>query len=216
MAISYSRVSVSHKNSVSIAAQQAYISNFIKKSNKKITNSITEVGRIGNGRVLPGREMAVMEAKRKKSWIVIFSVCRLIRNEKQANDLWEEIGGRIISVTEEINSKQDFMLLAGMAQRESEIMSRRTKASLSELRRTRRKTGGDVPYGYDVDSNGILFENEEEQAAIDLICSLRQYRLPLRAITHELDLRGIRSKRGKTWSPQSINAIIKRGPIFKQ
>ena len=49
-----------------------------------------------------------------------------------------------------------FVLTAALAEMERRLIGERAKAALSHKRARNQKTGGDVPYGYDLAPAGIL------------------------------------------------------------
>lgn len=74
------------------------------------------------------------------------------------------------------------------------------------------KTGGDVPFGYQVDKEGKLSLLPDEYATIKEIFRLRREGYSLRKIASALDARGVATKRGKgKWSPQVVCRILSRG-----
>ena len=96
------------------------------------------------------------------------------------------------------------------------IIGERTRATLQHKRAKGEKTGGDVPFGYDVDNTGHLFKNEAKQKAIRLIHRLRLKGYSLRAVCRELEKEGHKTKRGnKTWHPQTHITDIKSGGHYE-
>ena len=118
-----------------------------------------------------------------------------------------------MSLSEQIDTtsaagKMVFRMLAVLSEFERDLVSERTSAALSYKRANGFKTGGTVPFGYDVDDKGRLIENPEEQSIIRLVHSLRDQGRSLRAIATELGRRGIMSKTGKQWSAQTIKDVL--------
>lgn len=92
------------------------------------------------------------------------------------------------------------------------IIGERTRSALQHKRAKGEKTGGDVPYGYNLDPDtGLLVENPAEQKAIRLIRKLQFKGHSLRAICADLKSEGYRTKTGKaSWNPKTVSMIIKR------
>jgi len=91
------------------------------------------------------------------------------------------------------------------------IIAERTTAALQHKKAKMEKTGGDVPFGFDLDDTGHLVQNEAEQKAIRLIQILREKGYSLRAIGRELENEGYKTKKGNTeWNPKTLSAILKR------
>jgi DNA invertase Pin-like site-specific DNA recombinase len=94
---------------------------------------------------------------------------------------------------------------------ERRLIGERTKAALSHKRSRNEKTGGDVPYGYDLTPAGILIKNDTEQKVIKTIQRLNRDGYSLRRICRELEKEGHLTKRGNlVWHPQTISDILKR------
>jgi DNA invertase Pin-like site-specific DNA recombinase len=94
---------------------------------------------------------------------------------------------------------------------ERRLIGERTKAALAHKRSKSEKTGGDIPFGYDL-AQGILVKNDEEQGVIRIIRRLHGQGLSLRGICTELESEGHKTKRGNDkWHPETIAHIIRRG-----
>jgi DNA invertase Pin-like site-specific DNA recombinase len=103
-----------------------------------------------------------------------------------------------------------FTLTAALAEMERGIVAERTKAALAHKRIKGEKTGGDVPFGYDLES-GLLVENREEQRILKGIQKDRGRGLSLRRIARSLEENGIPTKRGgASWHPQIVKQILRR------
>ena len=78
------------------------------------------------------------------------------------------------------------------------------------VRRTREKTGGDVPFGYRLDRDGLhLVEDADEQAVVSRVRELSDRDLSLRAICRQLATNGLSPRKG-AWHPQKIKNILDR------
>jgi len=80
----------------------------------------------------------------------------------------------------------------------------RTKAALA-AKKARGEKVGEVPMGWDADTEGRLHANSGEQEALALIRDLKAKGKTLRAICEELEAQGIRTKKGKLkWQPKTV------------
>ena len=86
-----------------------------------------------------------------------------------------------------------------------------TKEALAK-KMARRERVGQVPYGFDLASDGItLVDNVGELRVVEMIKSLRASRKSYRAIARELTNRCIPTKHGKPeWSFMSVKGILGR------
>ena len=98
-----------------------------------------------------------------------------------------------------------------MAEAYRDQVKKKTAAAMAELRRQGRKTGGAVPFGFDVLEDGHLVPNPAEQETLSLIRQLREEGRSLRAIAAELESRGIRTKSGgAAWAPKVLAGLLER------
>jgi len=103
-----------------------------------------------------------------------------------------------------------FRMMAVLAEYERDLISERTRTALAHKRENGYKTGGTVPFGFDVSEDGRLVENPAEQETITLIASLRTKGYSLRAICTELERKGINTKTGAKWSGEAVRKILAR------
>ena len=77
-------------------------------------------------------------------------------------------------------------------------------------RRTRGQLyhGGVVPWGYDMQDDGTLVENEAEQYAIMQMIALRATGMTWAEIARTLDDMGIKTKRGGKWYRGVVRRIV--------
>lgn len=85
---------------------------------------------------------------------------------------------------------------------------RLTKAALA-VKKGKGERTGTIPYGYQLGADGVqLVPHEGEQAVIAVIRSLRTEGLSLRAITAELDSRGLVSRSGGRWHLTQVVRVL--------
>ena len=84
-----------------------------------------------------------------------------------------------------------------------------TKAAMG-IKKASGQLVGSVPFGYDLDSNGVdLIANESELEAIAMMRELRKRRYSLARIALKLESMGIKTKKGKTkWQPMTILNLL--------
>ena len=103
-----------------------------------------------------------------------------------------------------------FTLTAALAEVERRIIGERTKAAFLSSKRSRHeKTGGDIPFGYDLTPAGLLIKNHTEQKVIRLIRRLHQKGYSLKGICSEFEKEGYKTKRGNyKWHPQTVSGSL--------
>jgi DNA invertase Pin-like site-specific DNA recombinase len=129
--------------------------------------------------------------------------------------LVERARGRIVSADGTGNGEgPEAVLMCGIvdlfAQYERAKIRARTRAALAVKRERGEKTGGRVPFGYQLATDGIhLEEHSEEQRVISLVLTLRREGLSIRAIAGRLNTDGVPS-RGAQWHRTTIDRLIQR------
>jgi DNA invertase Pin-like site-specific DNA recombinase len=101
-------------------------------------------------------------------------------------------------------------LLTSVAQWEREIIGERTRDALRAKRKRGEKTGGDVPFGYDLAQDGRLVENRKEQVVIYQMKILRNKGYGYQRTAYALNQMGHRTKRGKLWNHVTAGRLVRR------
>lgn len=215
----YIRVSTEDqaREGVSLEAQKAKVKAWADLNEYELTGLYTDAGISGKrADNRPGLQEA-LESVGQGDALVVYSLSRVSRSTRDTLDIADLLtkkGADLVSISEKIDTttaagKMVFRMLAVLNEFERDQISERTCAALAYKRSKGEKTGGDVPYGFDLDANGHLVKNKAEQRAIVLIRELKAKGYSLRAIAGELKTKGHKTKRGNTtWHPQSIKQIL--------
>jgi len=218
-AVGYIRVSTQGqvKDGVSLAAQEAKIRSWAELNGAEVIIYRDEgiSGKRADNR--PGL-VAALNAVGKGDALVCYSLSRLSRSTRDVLTIADWLAKKeadLVSLSEKIDTttaagKMVFRMLAVLSEFERDQISDRTRFALAHKRACGEKTGGDVPYGYQVIA-GRLVEDAAEQNAICLMRKLSSMGYSLRAICRTLEARGIVTKTGKrTWHPQAVKQILSR------
>jgi site-specific DNA recombinase len=167
----------------------------------------------------PGLQ-AALETIGKGDALLVYSLSRLSRSTKDAIMLSETLQKKdadLVSLSEKIDTtsaagKMVFRMLAVLSEFERDQVSDRTRFALAHKKANNEKTGGALPFGSELASDGKhLAVNEREREAVGIILELNTRGYSLRAICRELEIRGIETKTGKSkWNPKTISKILKR------
>ena len=130
--------------------------------------------------------------------------------------LLDKHGVALVSLYETLDTKTPMgrlliKIMGSLAEMEREQASERTRDALRVKRGRGEKTGGRVPYGFDVvveDGRKKLVPNEKEQAVIAEMRWLRGSGLSFADIACELNERGKTTKEGSDWRRQYIHRIL--------
>jgi site-specific DNA recombinase len=221
-AIGYCRVSTEDqaKEGVSLDNQKVKIEAYCQLKDLDLIEIIEDAGISAKNLKRPGVQKVLRLARQKKvDAIVVYKLDRIFRSTVDALEttkLFERYGVSFHSIEETLDTQSAmgrffFTLTAALAEMERRIIGERTKAALSHKRSRNEKTGGDVPYGYDLTPTGILIKNETEQRVIKTIRRLNRDGYSLRGICRELEKEGHLTKRGNTaWHPATISGILHR------
>jgi len=220
-AVGYIRVSTVDQavEGVSLRAQRDRIEAWAKANEASLIGIFEDAGlsgKVSDNR--PGLQAALHAACEGQAVFIVYSLSRMSRSTKDTLAIAEQLekaGADLVSLSENIDTtsaagKMVFRMLAVLAEFERDLVSERTRTALAHIRGQGRKTGGDVPFGYDSE-DGTLVKNEKESRVVNLILQFHVQGMALRAICRELQRRHYKTKRGNPkWSPSVVARIIHR------
>ena len=221
-AVGYVRVSTTEQadNGISLEAQRAKIKAYAGLKGFELLDIVEDRGVSAKNLRRPGIQRILELAKSKEiGAVVVYMLDRMFRNTVDALDTtrkFDKWGVSFHSIQETLDTKSAmgrffFSILASVAELERGVIGERTRNALRHKRAMGCKTGGDVPFGHDLASGGILTPNTEEQKAISLIQRLKAKGRSLRVICMELERRGIKTKNGNaSWHPHTVSRIFAR------
>lgn len=149
--------------------------------------------------------------------IVAFDIDRLFRNVAEAlviyRHAFEKTGKRLIAVQQSFDASTlegwfvfvQFLLFAEYAGRKQNARMAQGKAC------TRAKggyTGGSVPYGYYLDSEGQLQPSDAEQEVIQVVRKLNLEGLGATACATKLNALGYRKRSGANWNSCQVQRLL--------
>ncbi|MFH1951120.1 MAG: recombinase family protein, partial [Pseudomonadota bacterium] len=169
--IGYCRVSTEDqaKEGVSLDNQKSKIVAYCHLKDLDLSEIIEDAGiSAKNLRRVGVQKVLQLARKRQVDAIVVYKLDRIFRSTTDALEttkMFEKWGVSFHSIEETLDTQSAmgrffFTLTAALAEMERRIIGERTKAALSHKRSRNEKTGGDVPYGYDLTAAGILTQNE--------------------------------------------------------
>jgi site-specific DNA recombinase len=221
-AIGYVRVSTEDqvKEGVSLDNQKAKIMTYCQLKDLELREVIEDAGISAKNLRRPGVQKVLKLARRREvDAVVVYKLDRIFRSTVDALETtkaFDKWGVSFHSIEETLDTRSAmgrffFTLTAALAEMERRLIGERTKAALSHKRSKSEKTGGDIPFGYDLTPAGILMKNETEQSVIRLISRLDRDGYSLRGICRVLEKEGHLTKRGNPiWQPSTISKILNR------
>jgi len=221
-AVGYVRVSTEDqaKEGVSLDNQKAKIKAYCQLKDLELREVIEDAGISAKNLRRTGVQRVLSLARRKEiDAVVVYKLDRVFRSTIDALETtkaFDKWGVSFHSIEETLDTRSAmgrffFTLTAALAEMERRLIGERTKAALSHKKSRNEKTGGDIPFGYDLTPQGLLTKNEDEQRVIRIIRKLHGQGFSLRRICSELEREGHKTKRGNAvWHPESVSHIIKR------
>ena len=230
-AIGYVRVSTQEQadHGVSLDAQEARIRAYATMRGLDLVAVIMDAGVSAGKYTLEEREggARVLAAVHRGEvrHVIALKLDRLFRNTidcLMTVQTWDKAGVSLHLIdmggasldTASAMGRMFLTMAAGFAEMERNLTAERTAAALARKREKGEKTGGSIPFGYDVqpgpDGTRCLVPNAAEQATIAVMSRLHDQGYSLRAIAAELDRQGLAPKAGGRWQAKSIANVLGR------
>lgn len=222
----YIRVSSEEQanSGLSLSHQKNKITAYAKAMDIQLIEIIEDSGKSAKNLNRPGIQKALEGIKNNVAdALIVLKLDRLTRSVKDLGGLiefFDKTNAALISVQDSINTSTAggrlvLNVLGSIAQWEREEIGERTAAALAVKKERGEKTGGLIPFGYDVTKNGKLIESAKEQAALKLIKSLYRKKVSLRAIGTKLEELGYKPRADGKWHPQVIKQILSQRKNYK-
>lgn len=180
----------------------------------------------------PGLQAALLQAKKNRAVLVVYSLSRLSRSTRDAIEIAEELNrakANLCSVTEKIDTTSAygsffFTIMAAMGELERKQISERTSEAMHCHQQNGRKMSKIPPYGWkdDPENPARMLPDEQEVAIIDEIRELHEQKKSFAQIARELTKRGRKPRprtklfKGKPvtvttgWSRFTVRNIVNR------
>ena len=165
------------------------------------------------------RLVALCESKQVKT-VIVYDLSRLSRSVRDTLEFIEDTinknGIEFVSLLNDIDTstptgKAFLGITAIFNQLYRDEIAYKTKEALSHKRAKQEKTGGTVPFGFELVDGVKLLPKPEEFETLKLMHSLRKQGLTLREIVGVLTDKGIPTKTGRAgWQPKVVMRILDR------
>lgn len=218
--VGYIRVSSQEQKDAGdgLKAQRQKILQWADLHDYKVLEIFADEGVSGTKTDRPGLTKALNLACKEKAVFVVYSLSRFSRSTTDTlkfTSRLQKAGAELVSISEQIDTlsaagKMVFRVLAVLNEFESDVAGERTKAALDYRRSKGLKTGGRIPFGFDVDKNLKLILNDAEQNVIRKISIMRRKGKRYAEIARTLNEKGIKTKYGKQWQIQTVKNVLKK------
>jgi DNA invertase Pin-like site-specific DNA recombinase len=216
--IGYVRVSTKDQatEGVSLEAQEERIKAYCVVKDWELMGIFKDEGFSGKGLDRPGvQEVLRLVDLREIDALVIWKIDRLTRSVRDLNELIDLLKAKdvaLVSLNENLDTtsatgKLLINLLGSIGQWEREAIGERTKMAMAYLKKNRRVYSRPV-FGFDLVANGQLVENPEEQGVIQFMEKQRSQGSRYQQIADHLDSKGVKTKRGGFWQPNTVRKIL--------
>jgi DNA invertase Pin-like site-specific DNA recombinase len=209
--VAYYRVSTESqgRSGLGLEAQKKAVLDFLNGGQWELVAEFTEVetGKNAHTANRPELEHALKLCKKTRATLVIAKLDRLARNVHFISGLMER-GVKFCAV--EFPNADPFMLHvhAAMSEHERRLISARTKAGLERAKARGVKLG---KHGAVLARENAAKAKAQARELKPVIAELRKAgKATVRAIMEELNGRGIKTLRGGTWHPQTVNVLLHR------
>lgn len=221
--LAYTRVSTlgQVEDGESLERQAARIKAYCEAKGLSEPEIITDEGLSGFKSNREGfqRLVSLCESKQVKT-VIVYDLSRLSRSVRDTLEFIEDTinknGIEFVSLLNDIDTstptgKAFLGITAIFNQLYRDEIAYKTKEALSHKRTKKEKTGGTVPFGFELVDGYRLTPQPGEYKVLKMMHSLRQQGLSLRDIVALLNKNGITTKTGKAnWHPQVVKEVLDR------
>ena len=214
-AVIYARFSCSSQTEQSIEGQLRVCKDYAKKNDLLIVNEYIDRAKTGTNDSRPSFQLMMRDClKHEWDYVLVYKLDRFSRDKYDSavhKHTLKQNGIKVISATENIPDSPEAIIfesvLEGFAQYYSAELSQKVKRGLTESYNKGQYTGGYQLYGYDV-INKKLFINTFEANVVRELYTRYANGTTVQTILSDFNNRGIRNKRGKPFSIQSLYRIL--------
>jgi DNA invertase Pin-like site-specific DNA recombinase len=219
--VAYLRVSTDKQadRGVSLEAQRAKVEAYASLFELDLVAVEVDAGESAKSLERPALQRALnMLRKGDADALLVVKLDRLTRSVRDLCDLVDDYfrDGKhaLLSVGEQVDTRSAagrmvLNMLTVIGQWEREAIGERTSAALQHKAAKGEFTGGSVPYGYALASDGVgLVVVEPEQAVIAEARALRAAGLSLRKVAELLDAKGLRARSGRTFEAKQVARMV--------
>lgn len=209
--VAYYRVSTEQqgRSGLGLEAQKKAVLDYLNGGEWDLVAEFTEVetGKKAHTANRPELEKALRLCKRERATLVIAKLDRLARNVHFISGLMER-GVEFVAADNPHANRFTVHLLAAFAEHEREEISKRTKAGLERAKARGVKLGR---HGAVLARENAAKAKAQARELRPVVAKIRKAgKVTVRAIMAELNGRGIKTLRGGTWQPQTVNVLLHR------
>jgi len=220
-AAGYLRVSLAKQvvNGVSIDVQQSKIEAYCQLKDIELVDVICDAGKSGAKSSREGYQAVLGMCDRGEvDAVIVYSLSRFSRSTRDLLDFVDayvmKMGIDFHSLSESFDTSTPvgramLKIMGVMNELEREQVGQRTSAAMQFKKENGEYTGGHVPFGKELASDGVtLIDNPDEQIIIGRIENLHTRGFSYNAIAKALNIDGYTTKTGKKWTYKQVQRIV--------
>jgi site-specific DNA recombinase len=216
-AVAYARFSTDRQREESITAQLRAIHEYALKNNIHVVREYLDEGRSATTDDRPAFQQMFSDLEEvRPNLVLVHKLDRFARDRFDSAYYRREIqkaGARLVAVDQPLDDSPESAFLEGILEAQAEFYSRNlareVMKGMKENAFKAKFNGGRAPLGYDIDSEGHYVINEDEATTVRLIFQMKLTGKSLNSIVDELSCQGRRTKAGKPFGKNSIDAILR-------
>ena len=216
-AVAYARFSTDRQREESITAQLRAIHEYALKNNINVVREYKDEGKSATSDDRPAFQQMITDLEDTRPQLVlVHKLDRFARDRFDSAFYRREIqkaGARLVAVDQPLDDSPESAFLEGILEAQAEFYSRNlareVMKGMKENAFKAKFNGGRAPLGYDIDQEGYYIINEDEAVTIRLIFQMKLAGKSLGSIVDELNQQGRRTKAGKPFGKNSIDAILR-------
>jgi len=216
--VAYYRVSTKKQkqSGLGLESQKAIVHQYAKKANAEIVAKFVETE---NGQDIDNRkelQKAIDYCLKNKCTLIVAKLDRLSRDIEHIFQIKKKLGNQFKSCDLPSTDSLTLSIFAGLAQRERELISIRTKAALQEKKAKGHKLGNPKNLTEAGRKLGIqkikqsATDNKHNQRATRLIVRCKEAGLGFTSIANELNKNGFTTVRGKNFHKTTVKRLYKK------
>lgn len=154
---------------------------------------------------------ALAECKKQRACLIIAKLDRLARNLHFISGMMES-GVEFVACDVPTANRMMLQILAVFAEHEREMISKRTKEALAAAKARGCRLGNPNPHSAGILGNmaSMAYANQFAESVRPFVQSLKIQGLSLREIASEMNLRSIKTMRGRQWHASTVRNILHR------
>ncbi len=217
-AVIYARFSSNNQREESIDAQLRACYDYAERNGYVVVNTYCDSAKSGTSADREAFQGMVTDSDEKNfNYVIVHKLDRFSRDRYDSVIYKRKLRNndvRVVSVTENLSDSPESIMmesvLEGMAQYYSANLSREVMKGMKENAFKCKHNGGIAPLGYDVNPNDLTYViNNHEAEIVQKIFTMYVNGCGYAEILGELNALGYKTKIGKNFGKNSINAIVK-------